>query len=136
MSSQVFKILAIVVIVALMMTQTICRPDAYLSYKDKRLGADKYCGHKIPDTLSVVCKGAYNSMFKKDGNQAGSDDYQYYDDGMPFRRRNDATNLLARLAYRRSRRQDQSNGIYNECCLKPCTIDELLSYCADSPSKK
>ena len=58
------------------------------------------------------------------------DDYAYnYDDGFPFRSRENAHAMMGRLGYNERFRRD-SRGIHDECCVKACTIDELISYCA------
>lgn len=58
------------------------------------------------------------------------DDYSYYDDAAyPFRSRETARSMLARLGYN-GRFRRITRGIHDECCVKPCTVDELRSYCA------
>lgn len=56
------------------------------------------------------------------------DDYNYgYDDSYPFRSRASANAMMGRFGGGRFRRQ--SRGVHDECCVKPCSVSELRSYC-------
>lgn len=46
------------------------------------------------------------------------------DESYPFISKSTATNLMTQFRRRRKR------GVYNECCEKACTYEELMSYCA------
>lgn len=46
------------------------------------------------------------------------------DESYPFISKNTATSLITQFRRRRKR------GVYNECCEKACTYEELMSYCA------
>lgn len=50
----------------------------------------------------------------------------------PFKDKAEATAMISNFRRRRKR------GVYNECCEKPCSRDELFSYCAapQSSSKR
>jgi hypothetical protein len=54
--------------------------------------------------------------------------FAYEDDSYPFRSRASANAMLGRFGGGRFRRN--SRGVHDECCVKPCSISELLSYCA------
>lgn len=56
------------------------------------------------------------------------DDYPFaYDESYPFRSAVTANAMMGRFAGTRFRRE--SRGVYDECCVKPCSIQELTSYC-------
>ena len=50
-----------------------------------------------------------------------------YDEYYPFRSRQSANAMIARFGGGRFKRF--SRGVHDECCVKPCTIEELTSYC-------
>lgn len=57
------------------------------------------------------------------------DDYPFnYDDSYPFRSRAVANAMMGRFGGGRFRRD--SRGVHDECCVKPCSLSEMLSYCA------
>ncbi|XP_066591752.1 LIRP-like isoform X2 [Prorops nasuta] len=84
----------------------------------------KYCGIKLSNALHMVCNGMYNQMFKKSGQELESRDYGYVAQLSPER----ANAMLSRFAGRFRR---ESRGVYDECCVKACTTDELRSYCQE-----
>ncbi|XP_066602226.1 LIRP-like isoform X1 [Prorops nasuta] len=113
----------------------------------------KYCGIKLSNALHMVCNGMYNQMFKKSGqgecvtsqkptqksptgswslrtkwfafiSELESRDYGYVAQLSPER----ANAMLSRFAGRFRR---ESRGVYDECCVKACTTDELRSYCQE-----
>ncbi|KAJ8919307.1 hypothetical protein NQ315_003891 [Exocentrus adspersus] len=94
----------------------------------------KYCGSHLSQALSAICKGNYNSLFKKqEVYQKKSYWDPQYPSGMPqdgqafpFQSRSQATSVMSN--YRRRRRQ--IHGVYNECCEKSCSREELSAYCA------
>ena len=58
------------------------------------------------------------------------DDYPWnYDDSYPFRSRASANAMMSRFGSGHLRRE--ARGVHDECCVKPCSRDELLSYCAN-----
>lgn len=50
----------------------------------------------------------------------------------PFQKRSDANSLVGN--YRRRKRY--GHGVYNECCEKSCSREELSSYCASGYRKR
>ncbi|CAH0560670.1 unnamed protein product [Brassicogethes aeneus] len=97
----------------------------------------KYCGENLSRILSTICQGKYNTLIKKDYYKKTFDaDYQSDDPGpapatQPYRpsyalTRESANSMLSRAGTRRKR------GVYNECCEKSCSRDELTSYCDPS----
>lgn len=44
----------------------------------------------------------------------------------PFRKKFEATAMIGRY----TRKKRYAHGVYNECCQKSCTREELSSYCA------
>ncbi|XP_018359327.1 PREDICTED: LOW QUALITY PROTEIN: LIRP [Trachymyrmex cornetzi] len=125
--------------------------DGYPQFSSKRSAVNapqKYCGKKLSNALQIICDGVYNSMFKKSGQareEANVDsrdsnfdyvrtqememaDYPIAYEFPPFLPRARARGMLdGRFAGRRYRRQGR--GIHEECCINPCTINELTSYC-------
>ncbi|XP_015188910.1 PREDICTED: LIRP-like [Polistes dominula] len=100
------------------------------SYQDKRqsMTLHKYCGQNLSNALGLLCDGVYNSMFKKSGQEMEIADYPFgFDDSYPFRSAVTANAMMGRFAGRRFRRE--SRGVYDECCVKPCSIQELATYC-------
>ncbi|KAJ8927103.1 hypothetical protein NQ314_020376 [Rhamnusium bicolor] len=94
----------------------------------------RYCGSHLAQALSVICRGNYYTIHKKQDIYQKKTywDPQYAADmpadnlAYPFQKRSEATSIISN--YRRRKRQ--GHGVYNECCEKSCTHDELSSYCA------
>ncbi|XP_011552650.3 bombyxin B-1 homolog [Plutella xylostella] len=84
--------------------------------------AQMFCGRKLADTLGMLCENglllekksapSYNSIY-------GEDLPKY---GWPWMSKHRAQALEMPSRGKRH--------VVDECCLKPCTIDELLTYCA------
>ncbi|XP_060802645.1 bombyxin A-1 homolog [Amyelois transitella] len=72
-----------------------------------------YCGRKLANALAIMCldedigKRSYNSLLE-------------YDEYWPWLSKSRALEGI------RGKRQ---GGVASECCDKPCSIPELLSYC-------
>ncbi|XP_058789500.1 LIRP-like isoform X2 [Phymastichus coffea] len=133
MSTYRLAALLMLTLVSLIMVQS---SSAELPLNDyelivKRQGMSKYCGKHLVNTLQLICHGLYNTMFKRD-QEMDLDDYPSYDDSYPFRSRARArAMMMGRFGGSRYRRQ--SRGVHDECCVKSCSVAELVSYCA-SPS--
>ncbi|XP_018789560.1 PREDICTED: LIRP-like [Bactrocera latifrons] len=88
------------------------------------------CGPAIDAALSIMCENGFNTKFKKslewDG-LANAEPEELSPFGMmnfPFLGRNHGGHVDT-VAKTRRRRE----GVYDECCRKPCSYSELLSYC-------
>ncbi|XP_012287301.1 LIRP [Orussus abietinus] len=130
--------------------------DAPWEPRYARSGAvSKYCGRHLSTALQLVCKGNYNSMFKKSiresGTETDTEAAEYEDDvgpnevepAEPFLSRTVALAMAMAMASPRAggrgrwlgdRDRDRfrraARGVHDECCLKPCSISQLASYCA------
>ncbi|RZC34625.1 Insulin domain containing protein [Asbolus verrucosus] len=97
--------------------------EAFRGQNSKKI----YCGKHLSQTLSAVCKGNYNTLTKKT-DIYDTWDAQYTADGQrgldfPYRSKVNARSLITHYGRRRRR------GVFNECCEKPCSHEELSSYC-------
>ncbi|KAG5893916.1 hypothetical protein JTB14_014524 [Gonioctena quinquepunctata] len=98
-----------------------------------------YCGTHLAQALSTICKGNYNTLIKKNNyyrrarDTSGSmSDMPSEDPGYPYQKKSEATNLMGGT----KRRKRYSRGVYNECCEKSCTREELSTYCAASTRRR
>lgn len=73
-----------------------------------------YCGRRLAQTLAVLCGDEY--LVKKSAPSYNSVNY----DGFGWLGHHQAKALASARGKR---------GVATECCDKPCSIDELLSYC-------
>ncbi|KAG7210233.1 hypothetical protein KM043_011782 [Ampulex compressa] len=97
-------------------------------YRQKRHAVSKYCGNKLSSTLQAMCDGVYNSMFKKGGREMEMNDYPLrIDELYLLKSPSSAKEMMFPRARERFRRQ--SRGIYEECCVKACALEELKTYC-------
>ncbi|XP_055847211.1 probable insulin-like peptide 3 [Episyrphus balteatus] len=95
------------------------------------LSDTKICGKSINEALTLMCgergyntyKNKRNFPLAEDLNDESEEDdgFDFDLDRLPFWTSMSA-NSLAKLRRRR-------NGIYYECCLKPCTKQELMTFC-------
>ncbi|XP_050435788.1 LIRP-like [Adelges cooleyi] len=91
----------------------------------------QYCGSRLADVLSTLCHGQYNEKSKR--NQLDSDmwDYKELEDYneiyYPFRSKRDAMSFIT---YKQP--TSKNNKIIEECCIKPCDMSEIKSYCQNS----
>ncbi|XP_061390905.1 probable insulin-like peptide 3 [Musca vetustissima] len=101
----------------------------------------RVCGPHLTQLLEAVCVNGYNGMqmAKKSTYKPLTSDidaidiYNEIDDDIsPFK----SNSLLKDMLYgerintlAKTRRQRHLSGVYDECCRKPCNMDELLSYC-------
>ncbi|CAH1098622.1 unnamed protein product [Psylliodes chrysocephalus] len=105
---------------------------------NRQPGPKKYCGSQIGQALSAVCQGNYNTLKRVDRYPRPTQWDAMYGDapapdmsdfGFPYQTRSEATSLMG------GKRRKKRWGVYNECCEKSCTREELSSYCA-APSKR
>ncbi|XP_005185070.2 probable insulin-like peptide 3 [Musca domestica] len=97
----------------------------------------RFCGPNLYQVLSAVCENGFNGMqiTKKSGKKDLTNDLDLFNeiaDESPFK----SDSLLNEMFYgdrhnalAKTRRLRHLNGVYDECCRKGCTMDELLSYC-------
>ncbi|XP_074100144.1 insulin-like peptide 2 isoform X1 [Cotesia typhae] len=128
MSKYRCNVIAILVVVVLLAVNLAKGQSENFPYREKRQEgpATHYCGKRLSNALQIFCNGVYNSMFKKSGFEMEMDDYPYAYD-YPLRSRASANAMMGRFGGARFRRQ--SRGVHDECCVKPCSISELMSYC-------
>ncbi|XP_034249586.1 LIRP-like isoform X2 [Thrips palmi] len=87
-------------------------------------GSSTYCGSRLSDALKFLCNGQYNSYFKTNKTPP-PEEYWAPPVQLPFRDRLRAASLLES----RTQRTRVTRGVFDECCSKSCTIDELMAYC-------
>ncbi|XP_017494201.1 PREDICTED: probable insulin-like peptide 3 [Rhagoletis zephyria] len=93
-------------------------------------GLRTVCGPALDAVLSTLCVHGFNTKFKKsmEWDNLGSNELE---PAMPFPFANFPFlakihgNQVDTLAKTRRRR----GGVYDECCSKACTYNEILSYC-------
>lgn len=98
---------------------------------NEKRNAQRYCGKILADVLSLVCQGKYYSRYNKksyienDSDEDYEYEQQYLEDArFPFKPKSNAAALVPAVFRRYTR------GVHDECCKKPCSPSELLSYCA------
>ncbi|ELT95556.1 hypothetical protein CAPTEDRAFT_222461 [Capitella teleta] len=136
------------------------------SADDYRAGAPKrgfICGSQIPQTLSLVCGGSYQSPGKRDLGSSRSPWNSFLttsDDDDPWRKKTTnpvddldpaaiddfdpaaiwdnvflpRANALSVLRSKRSNMKE--GGVYCECCVHRCTYPELQAYCGVERRKR
>lgn len=104
----------------------------------------QFCGKALPQMLSLVCNGCYNTRDKKyihssiddsywawaslPKKQDGGDDLEELEESEhqpPFRDRLRAADMIGDTFRRFTR------GVADECCHKQCSISEVVNYCCD-----
>ncbi|XP_049314499.1 probable insulin-like peptide 1 [Bactrocera dorsalis] len=92
------------------------------------------CGPALDEVLSAICVHGFNTKFKKSmewdqlANNAVEDELAFPYARFPFLAeiRGGQLNTLAKI---RRHRDTIVTGVYDECCNKDCTYNEILSYC-------
>ncbi|XP_034937596.1 LIRP-like isoform X2 [Chelonus insularis] len=131
--SRINIIIFLVLVVTLMVAHPTSSQSDIFQYGDKRQDLSgpmhRYCGKQLSNALQILCNGVYNSMFKKSDQEMEIDaDYPYpYD--YPLRSRASANAMWGRFGGVRFRRE--SRGVHDECCVKSCSLQELMSYCGN-----
>ncbi|XP_050315153.1 probable insulin-like peptide 3 [Anthonomus grandis grandis] len=80
-----------------------------------------YCGKYLTEALATLCEGNYQTLRPVRIHKKSYWKSQLY------------TDLQSDAPYQnlgRRRRRRVTRGVYNECCEKPCSIDQLMMYCA------
>ncbi|XP_017461074.1 PREDICTED: LIRP-like [Rhagoletis zephyria] len=90
------------------------------------IAQSRVCGPAIDAVLDTICENGFNTKFKK------SMEWKDLDNNYPPTRYASFPLLAGihggqvdTLAKTRRRRE----GVFDECCRKPCTYNELYSYC-------
>ncbi|CAG9823144.1 unnamed protein product [Phaedon cochleariae] len=125
-------------LIPLLLGTILCQLDDLQKQISKQQEKQRYCGSYLATALSTVCKGKYyNTMHKKtECKYYSNNEIRKSDMPMdyPFQERATATSLMGKGGtYRRNKRY--GHGVYNECCEKSCTHEELEGYCAE-PSRR
>ncbi|KAE8736969.1 Insulin like peptide 1 [Frankliniella occidentalis] len=107
-----------------------------------------FCGKALPQVLSLVCDGCYNTRDKKYIHNTIDDSYWVWasmpkkEDGddledleeaehqPPFRDRLRAADMIGD-AYKRFTR-----GVADECCHKQCSMSEVANYCCEKTARR
>ncbi|XP_037723064.1 probable insulin-like peptide 1 [Drosophila subpulchrella] len=99
-------------------------------------GNHKLCGPALSDAMDVVCAHGYNSLPQKRRVLVPANDEEdnvwqsLAAAGYSFSPL--LTNLYGSevlIKTRRHRRHMTTGGVYDECCVKSCTYEELSAYC-------
>ncbi|XP_063833213.1 bombyxin A-3 homolog [Ostrinia nubilalis] len=78
-----------------------------------------FCGRKLANALAVMCPYQdYQGTSKRSGNTL--EDYEGFGLSWLLNQASKAEALTTKA---------KRGGIVSECCEKPCSIDELLTYC-------
>ncbi|XP_076390242.1 insulin-like peptide 2 [Megachile rotundata] len=112
-----------IVITILMQEMKYVRSDIFQKKLKRQTVSEvrQYCGESLSNTLGMICDSVYNSRFKKSNQEMEMNDYAFNYDIHPYKSIKNARKML------RFRRH--SRGIYEECCVKSCSTEELRSYC-------
>ncbi|XP_018789533.1 PREDICTED: probable insulin-like peptide 1 [Bactrocera latifrons] len=92
------------------------------------------CGPALDAVLSTICVNGFNTKFKKSmewddlGSNALEDELVFPYARFPFLSEihGGQVNTLAKT---RRHRDTVLTGVYDECCNKGCTYNEIFSYC-------
>lgn len=107
------------------------------------LSTKRFCGHVLTESLALICDGEYETIIKRSDDSFEDDVYNdqaanaaaTFIDELPIQYQTYAylSKLLPESAALRPRaRRDwmyTRHGVYDECCRKPCSFQELKSYC-------
>ncbi|XP_011183644.2 probable insulin-like peptide 1 [Zeugodacus cucurbitae] len=120
MSMNLLKIFAMMLVMAVVLPQSQSQRTV--------------CGPALDAVLSTICVHGFNSKFKKsvEWDDLGNNEVDYE---LPFPYANSP--FLAKihgaqfdtLAKTRRHRDTVVTGVYDECCSKACSYNEILSYC-------
>ncbi|XP_039951872.1 probable insulin-like peptide 1 [Bactrocera tryoni] len=92
------------------------------------------CGPALDAVLSTICVNGFNTKFKKSmewddlGSNALEDELVFPYARFPFLAEIHGGQVNA-LAKTRRHRDTALIGVYDECCNKGCTYNEIFSYC-------
>ncbi|KAH8317012.1 hypothetical protein KR074_008873, partial [Drosophila pseudoananassae] len=89
------------------------------------------CGQELPEALNRICQYGYNQKFKRTFDLThlnAIEDEGLEESSLLWRMLGESSNQLMKTRRRRL-------GIFDECCRKPCSRNELLRYCAGGPGR-
>lgn len=86
---------------------------AFATLASAKTPAQIYCGRRLANVLAYLCRE--DDFSKRSGN------YIDYDNVWPW--------TLSKSKALEAARGKREGGVATECCDKPCTQSELLSYC-------
>nr|XP_017015853.2 probable insulin-like peptide 1 [Drosophila takahashii] len=102
-------------------------------------GNHKLCGPALSDAMDVVCAHGYNTLPQKRGGLLFSTTSSSEEEDNVWQSLAGAgysfspllTNLYGSevLIKTRRHRRHMPGGVYDECCVKSCTYEELSAYC-------
>ncbi|XP_019894324.1 probable insulin-like peptide 5 [Musca domestica] len=105
-----------------------------------KTGSIRVCGPGLAELLDAVCEDGFNGMqlSKKSISKPLTQQFGILNmlDGLDDETPHASNSLLRDILYgehmndlAKIRRQRHRTGVYDECCRKRCTTEELKSYC-------
>nr|XP_017015855.2 probable insulin-like peptide 3 [Drosophila takahashii] len=95
--------------------------------------AMKLCGGKLPEALSRICVYGFNAMTKRTLDPDNFNLIEAAPLGLGFEDGSLLERLLVESSAQMLKTRRLREGVFDECCLKSCSMDELLRYCAPKP---
>ncbi|XP_053955300.1 probable insulin-like peptide 1 [Anastrepha ludens] len=93
-------------------------------------GSQRFCGKALPEALDQICFNGYNTKIKKSMEW---DDYTNNEVGVELPFTYAKWPFLAKVhggeVNLKAKQRGRRHGVYDECCRKGCTYNELVSYC-------
>ncbi|XP_073841313.1 insulin-like peptide 3 [Musca autumnalis] len=107
---------------------------------ESQSAATRFCGQKLERILNAVCVDGFNGrqISKKSINEPiypqisdlyGLTDIDNEPDALSNSLLNDVLHSEGLNGFAKTRRQRHLSGVYDECCRKGCTFNELAGYC-------
>ncbi|XP_017080989.1 probable insulin-like peptide 3 [Drosophila eugracilis] len=96
-------------------------------------GTMKLCGSKLPEALSRLCLYGFNTMTKRTLDPMNYNLIEGNALNLGFDERSLLDRILSDSSVQLLKTRRIREGIFDECCLNSCTMEELLSYCAPKP---
>ncbi|XP_076240736.1 insulin-like peptide 2 [Calliopsis andreniformis] len=123
---RLYLLVSLMLVKTILMSETEHTQSDVYQYGQKRQVNEvrQYCGKSLSSSLQIICDSRYNPRFKKSNQEMEVDDYMLSNHLIPYKTVENAKKML--------RFQRNPRGIYEECCLRPCSTDELRSYCGGS----
>ncbi|XP_022213782.2 probable insulin-like peptide 3 [Drosophila obscura] len=96
------------------------------------------CGTELNDALSTMCgRHGYNRMLKRSFDPTDYNDIEgrFGLARMDFDERSLLHRMFGESAAQLMKTRRRRVGVSDECCLKSCSLGELLNYCAKPPGQ-